>query len=289
MNDKRTEILSSLTIGDDGIYGYSFDNKGQEEEIKLRESVADHKYDNYLAEISKHHSVPVMDNEVARFLREIPSNGSIIDVGGCWGWHWRNIQKIRPDIKVYIVDFIRNNLIHAKNVLGNSVGKNIFLIHGDATNLVFDDEVFDGYWSVQTLQHIPNFETAIKEAFRILKNGGAFANYSLNTQWPIKLIYRLFGKGYHESGNIPGSFYLARASATQVEIIGSVFDDNVNKRYSEILFSPELKMTLAGRNNSILGVIDIHLSNNLGLLSGLARQQSYHVKKHNKANALGRQ
>ena len=130
-----------------------------------------------------------MDKEVSLFLHEIPENGIILDVGGCWGWHWRYLYRTRPDVKVYIIDFIRGNLLHAKSVLKDSVGKNVFLIHGDATSLVFDNNVFDGYWSVQALQHIPNYKTVINEAFRVLKNGGIFANYSLNIQWPIKMLY----------------------------------------------------------------------------------------------------
>lgn len=220
-----------------------------------------------------------MDKEISLFLQEIPKNGAIIDVGGCWGWHWRELHAVRPDIEVYVVDFIRSNLLHAKNVLEDSIGRNIFLIHGDATNLIFNDNVFDGYWSVQTLQHIPNYKITIKEAFRVLKNGGIFANYSLNIQWPIKLVYRLFGKQYHEKGNIPGMFYLARASSEQLKTIKTIFGNQVSKRYSEILFSPELKIIFPGRKSSFIGILDSYFSNNFGFFSGLARQQSYHAKK----------
>ncbi len=92
MNENRTELLSCLELGGDGIYGYSFDNKDQAQEVELRESVANHVYGNYWKEISNHHSIPVMDKEVNRFLINIPENGLIIDVGGCWGWHWRKLQ-----------------------------------------------------------------------------------------------------------------------------------------------------------------------------------------------------
>ena len=53
-------------------------------------------------------------------------------------------------IKVFIVDMIVENLVQATNLLDGKK-KNIFLVHGDATNLIFDDSAFDGYWSVQTL------------------------------------------------------------------------------------------------------------------------------------------
>ena len=280
MDKNITKLLSGLNFQDD-IYWYNFTNKDQEEEIKLREAVADYKYDDYLLELSKHHSIPVMDKEVLNFLELIPRNGIIIDVGGCWGWHWRDIHMNRPDVKVFIIDFVRNNLVHARNILKGHINNNIFLIHGDATNLIFDDSVFDGYWSVQVLQHIPNYELCVKEAHRVLKNGAAFANYSFNTQWFVRMVYLLLGKKYHINGYIPEVYFMARASNIQFEMIKAIFGTNeVKRRYTEILFSPELKVNFPGKLFSLSGLVDAYLSNNSGWFSGFARQQSYHVIKH---------
>ena len=71
-----------------------------------------------------------------------------------------------------IVDFVKQNLIHAQNILGPVINKSIHLVHGDATKLPFPDSSFDLYWSVQTLQHIPNFRKAIDESRRVLRWGG---------------------------------------------------------------------------------------------------------------------
>ena len=68
------QILSDLESGEDGIYSYDFKNIEQDAEVKLRESVASHNYQDYLHEVSKHHSVPVMDREVTLFLSKIPKN-----------------------------------------------------------------------------------------------------------------------------------------------------------------------------------------------------------------------
>ena len=43
----------------------------------------------------------------------------------------------RPDVSVVIIDFVRQNLIHAKNVLGSLIGNQVALLHGDATSLPF--------------------------------------------------------------------------------------------------------------------------------------------------------
>lgn len=271
--------LDKLTIDSNGIYSYQFSNKLQEDEIKMRKGVANESYTDYLYEISCHHSVPVMDNEIENFLQYIPSNGVIIDVGGCWGWHWRNLKKLRPDVKVVIVDLIKENLFHAKNLLKDNLNQNIFLVHGDATSLKFPSEFFDGYWTVQTLQHIPNFEDIIKEAHRVLKPSGVFANYSLCNSKLVQYIFQLFGKKYHISGAVAGNFYLSRANKEQKEIIEHIFNSSVKERFTEILFKPEFKITLPGKLNSFLGKIDIFLSNFGPILKLFARQHSFHINK----------
>ena len=275
---KLQDILGSLVLDDDGIYSYEFNNTDQEDEIKTRTSVADETYDDYLMTLSQHHSIPVMDKEVKLFCDRMPENACIIDVGGCWGWHWRDMSKIRPDVKIFIVDFIKGNLHHAKNILKEEVNRSVFLIHGDATDLIFDDGVFDGYWSVQTLQHIPDFKKTILEAHRVLKKDGLFANYSLNNQYFIKFIYIILGKEYIVQGNSP-RFYLSRASKEQKNIVSEVFNKNVQTRHSEIIFKPELKISFLGKENSIFGILDSYLSNNIGFASSFARQQSYHIYK----------
>ena len=277
-NSELQDMLNKLVLGDDGIYSYEFNNIEQENEIKTRTSLVVKVYDDYLDELSQHHSIPVMDREVSLFYDSMPKNAKIIDVGGCWGWHWRNISKVRPDIKIFIVDFVKGNLYHAKNILKGDINQNVFLIHGDATDLIFDDGLFDGYWSVQTLQHIPNFKKTISEANRVMKKGGLFATYSLNNQFIIRFIYKLLGKEYKVKGNF-SNFYLSRASQEQKNVIGEIFKQRVKTRYSEIIFKPELKVSFAGKEKSIFGVLDSYLSNNVGFLSSIARQCSYHVYK----------
>ena len=275
------QILSNLQLGKDGIYSYDFNNSEQNDEIELRESVASHHYENYLETLSYYHSIKVMDKEIDLFIKNIPINGMILDVGGCWGWHWRRINDTRPDITVFILDFVRKNLINAKAILGNCLNNNIFLIHGDGTSLKFEENTFDGWWSVQTLQHIQNFKKVVSEAWRVLKPQGTFANYSLNNPALIKLIYLTMGKHYHIKGNIPGQFYLERASHQQLEQIEEIFSNKCKKRYSEIIFTPDLKIKFPGRKNSIVGKIDSYLSMNIPLFSWIARQQSFHTSKIN--------
>ncbi|WP_107924991.1 class I SAM-dependent methyltransferase [Thaumasiovibrio subtropicus] len=273
------QLLKQLSLGQDGIYSAHFTNQEQSEEIKMREEVAKEVPQDYLDTLSIHHSIPVMDQEVTTFISQIPKNGFIIDVGGCWGWHWRTIEAQRPDLNIVIVDFIRTNLHYASQVLGDRINKNIYLVHGDATQLPFDHETFDGYWSVQALQHIPSFSIAISEAHRVLKSGGAFSNYSLNNQICVRSLYKILGKHYHLKGEVPGSFFLERASKAQYQSISATFGSRPTQRFTEVLFSPELKITSPGRLGSLLGKIDCLLSLNIPLFKGIARQHSFHCIK----------
>ena len=275
------KLLLDLTLGKDEIYSYDFNNNEQAEEIKLRKAVANSSYQDYFKIISHSHSIPVMDKEIKRFCDRIPSNGIVVDVGGCWGWHWRNLKINRPDISVLIVDLVRENFIHAKTILGDQINKNIFLIHGDATSLKLPNNSIDGWWSVQTLQHIPNYEKAVNEAYRIIKKNGFFANYSLNNQSFIKIIYKILRKKYHIHGIIPGSYYLSRASNYQYKIIEKIFSNKVETRYTEVIYSPELKFYYPGRLGSIIGKLDNVLSSGYSFFSPIARQKSFHTFKIN--------
>ena len=274
-----TELNSEKQLGDDGIYGFTSGNETQKVEIDLRKSVALDSYSDYLETLRFHHSIPVMDSEVDKFIDKLPSDGIICDIGGCWGWHWRKLSAKRPDVRVVIVDFIRENLIHAKDLLGDRIGKNIFLVHGDATELDFSNNVFDACWSVQTTQHIPNIEKVYKEVNRILKVDGVFIDYSLNNASLVRFIYYLFRRDYTIDGVINGSFYLRRANKHNIKLLNKVFNNEVSAEFSEIIFSPDLKFSMSGKENSFLGKIDARLTGKINLLGLLARQQSLRVVK----------
>lgn len=271
------KLLSNLKCGEDGVYSTDFVTTEQQNEIGLRRKIAEEFKTSYMEKIAKHHSIPVMNYEVARFLKFVKPHGIVIDVGGCWGWHWRNLCQNRPDVSIIIVDFVRENLHHAAKLLEGQIGENVFLVHGDATQLPFSDNSFDGYWSVQTLQHIPNFELAVEEACRILNPGAMFASYSLNNVPWMRLIYRLFGKTYQ--GLISGVYFLERASAQQADIVSRIFNGKVESRFSEILFQRELCLTFSGREKSLLGKLDAKFGGHTRLWRWLARQHSYHIIK----------
>ena len=268
-----------ITIKKDGIYGDLSEYGEQKLEVKTREKVASYYFESYLDEISKHHSIPVMDKELLKFLETIPNNGTVLDIGGCWGWHWRKIDEIRPDIKVVIVELVRSNLFIAKSILGKLIDKNIFLVHGNALNLPLYDLSFDGVWSVQATQHIPSLELVYREVYRVLKFGGLFADYNLNNSNLTKFIYGVLGKKYIVEGTVNDQFFLRRTTNKNRSLLFEIFKTKIRNRYTEILFSPEYKLPIGGRESSLLGIADFYLANFGYLFKPLARQRSLHALK----------
>ena len=57
-------ILKNYTKDSQGIYQSNFKVKSQLSEFILRKKIASKFYDNYFNEISKYHSIEVMDREV---------------------------------------------------------------------------------------------------------------------------------------------------------------------------------------------------------------------------------
>lgn len=273
-------LFENLDKGKDGIWSSKLPVSEQEEEQRFREKLADIKIDNYLDTVSEHHSISVMDNEILRFIEFMPVNSIILDVGGCWGWHWRNIDNLRPDIGIIIIDFVRSNLNHAINLLGPLIGEQIELVHADATALPFPDKVVDGVWTVQTLQHIPSYLNAYNESYRVLKKKGRLINYSLHINPIIGFIYFLLRKHYHKKGEVDNSYYLIRADDNQKHELENVFSEKVDDRYCECLFHPDLRLTFTGKEGSYIGKFDYYLSKFFIISRFLARQRCFEVLKH---------
>lgn len=293
MHNSLAAVLdgSSSKLGTDGIYTAPMPGAGrnQETEKVLREQIAADEYgdgyDDYLAAIARSHSIPVMDHEVDRFLLKMPTDALILDIGGCWGWHWRRLQTTRPDAAVMIIDFVRGNLMNARRLLGSLVGRNIALMHADAISLPFGsagDERpgFDGVWTVQVFQHIPDFERACSEAFRVLNTGGLFINYSLNPTPLNRIVFRLFGKPFHTEGIVRGKFLLSKANSQQKKVIKDVFrNETVRERYTECLFHPDLRFSISGRPGSRIGQVDARIGSVPWLGRLIGRQCSFEVNK----------
>lgn len=259
------------------IFGEKKKTLFQKREFILRKKVAEIKYKNFLKEISYHHSINVMDRKVEKFIKLLPKNSIICDIGGSWGWHWRNIDKQRPDIKIIIIDLVFENLLIAKKILNNKINKQIFLVNDDCLKFNITENYFDAIWSVQTIQHIPNYIQVYKKIYHQLKVGGYFYNCNLNKNLIINFVYWIFKKKYLIKG-FNKNYYLERSSMRQKKNLEKIFKNKAIIIYSELLFHPDLKI-FTGSQNNILGKIDSLLTGSFIIKKIFARQETFLIKK----------
>jgi ubiquinone/menaquinone biosynthesis C-methylase UbiE len=273
----------------DGIYDFHETSLSQHREVGIRDAgalSAPDDIDALMRLVSHHHSVEVMKCEIRKFIDSVPFGGIILDVGVGWGWHWLGLSVYRPDLLVCVLDFSLQSLVRAKKVLAKESPNSFVYVCGNALNLKFENESMSGYWSVQTLQHVDSFETAISEAHRVLVGGSQFVSYSLNTQPIVRSLYNVLGRSYVVNGEYSEGINLSRASTDQFAVVERIFGARVEARYSEILFSPEILLNFPGRQNSLLGKIDNLLTGNSVFSRNFARQCSFHATKKSNAEVV---
>ena len=64
-------FLKKKYIFKNGIYFRKFKLKNQNIEFKMRKDIANKNYKNYFNEISKYHSIEVMDHEIIKFTNQL--------------------------------------------------------------------------------------------------------------------------------------------------------------------------------------------------------------------------
>jgi ubiquinone/menaquinone biosynthesis C-methylase UbiE len=256
-----------------GIYIKNFFLTKQKKEFKMRKNVAIKNYKNYHDEISKFHSMEVMDQEIIKFTQHLKKNSIILDLGCGWCWHWRNIYKIRPDITIFAIDFIKENFEHAKKILSKKSMRQIYFVNDDINKINFKASSFDSIWTVQLLQHIPNLKPVLNETYRVLKPGGFLFNYQLNDSIFVKIKNFCF-----RNKKVKNYYYLNRNLKKNNKLFIKIFKNKVFNEFNEILFHPELNFFF-GRKNSFLGKIDSFISGYGLLRSYLARQVLMKIKK----------
>lgn len=135
-------------------------------------------------------------------LLEPMSNDIILDVG-CG--NARDILKFAKECKyAYGIDLSDGMIKEGKKDIARQNFKNVFLIVGSATDLPFADGSFDKISCSEVIEHIPEWEDAIKEMSRCLKNNGRLVITTPNkrsiyriTKIIRNLMMRLLRKGIH--------------------------------------------------------------------------------------------
>lgn len=99
----------------------------------------------------------------------IPDKAEILDECSGTGDIAKFILKINPLSKITGVDFSKNMLQIAEKKVPQAT-----FIKADCTDLPFEDNRFDIITMAFGLRNIENYEKAIDETYRVLKNGGQF-------------------------------------------------------------------------------------------------------------------
>jgi ubiquinone/menaquinone biosynthesis C-methylase UbiE len=266
-------LLIKKYILKNGIYTKNFNTTKQKKEFEMRISVAKKNYYNYYDQISKFHSIEVMDREIIKFTKHLKKNSIILDLGCGWCWHWRNINRLRPDIIIVAIDFIKENFEHAKKILPKSSLKQFIFINDNIQQINFKKEVFDSIWTVQVFQHIPNLKQVVKESYRVLKPGGSLFNYNLNESIFVKIK-----KIFINNKKVDKYYYLNRNLSNNNKLFSKIFKSQVYNEFNEILFHPELRFFF-GNKNSFFSKIDASISGKGLLRSYLARQVLMKITK----------
>lgn len=108
---------------------------------------------------------PFLDQRIS-FIKRLPFNGGLLDIGCGTGYVLRKFQQVRPDIKIVGTDKENSCLM-----LGNI---SFYQLDIEKSPLPFSDNYFDGISIIHVIEHLKSAEVVLKESFRVLKDGGYF-------------------------------------------------------------------------------------------------------------------
>jgi len=128
--------------------------------------------DNFIEFCSTDFGRKVMDREAEYTRKEFQSCKRILDVGCGIG----SIEERLPGFDITGIDISKEMLQEARKRSDKE------FIHGDAENLPFKENSFDGIIHLTTLEFLPSYEKALDEASRVLTENGKFLAMILNPE-----------------------------------------------------------------------------------------------------------
>lgn len=131
---------------------------------------------------------------------------------GTGDWTISLAHKVGDSGQVIGLDFSENMLSVAKEKVQEENVSNVKLIHGNAMELPFPDESFDYVTIGFGLRNVPDYETVLKELYRVAKRDGKVVCletsqptligfrqiYYFYFQFIMPMFGRLFAKSYQE-------------------------------------------------------------------------------------------
>src|SRR5690625_3650831 len=116
-------------------------------------------------------------------------DSNVLDVcTGTGDWALSLANEVGTNGKVTGLDFSKNMLKVAQEKKEQSQLAQLEFIHGNAMDLPFPDNTFDYVTIGFGLRNVPNYETVLKEMFRVVKPGGLVV--CLETSQPTMPVFR---------------------------------------------------------------------------------------------------
>ena len=100
---------------------------------------------------------------------------TMLDIGCGGGATLRRLLKRSNGSRVYGLDISEESVAKAKKENEKVLDKQVFVQHGSAESLPYEDEKFDLVTAVETVYFWPNLPGCFAEVLRVLKPGGRFA------------------------------------------------------------------------------------------------------------------
>jgi sterol 24-C-methyltransferase len=128
----------------------------------------------------------LMNDQIAKSF-DLPTGARVLDAG-CGEGGVAVYLHHKYGYDVHGIDLLDFNIARAKRTAGDKGIDPANFQVGDYMHLPFDDNTFDGVYTMETLVHAPDYKQALAEFHRILKPGGKLAlfEYSLTSDTEVK-------------------------------------------------------------------------------------------------------
>ena len=133
---------------------------------------------------------------------DLKQDGLMLDVGCGEGRHIFGVMQNYPDIKCIGLDMDKDSLNKAEEgyeYFKSITNAGVDLLKGSAYSLPFPNNSFDLVVCSEVLEHLHEYNDAVKEIHRVLKPGGKFYA-SVPASWPERICW-ILSKDYQ---NQPG-------------------------------------------------------------------------------------
>ena len=148
--------------------------------------------EEFEAEFSKYVGTHTWHNAV-RIVCEsihISDDARILDAGCGWGRMLLGVTDAFEGLNVTAIDQSDDAIALGKRVVGTDRNGNVIeWMQGDLQRLPFEDETFDGVFSMRVFQHLNDPHQGMSEIVRSLKPGGKFSIVVQNKLCPLNLTY----------------------------------------------------------------------------------------------------